>query len=168
MAMSLRHRGRSVPRRIRSAAGTAALLVAAFVASAAGGSYALRTLPEVTAAAPRLAASFRLCGSAADATCVVDGDTFRIGGEIIRIADIDTPETHEPRCASERRLGLMATQRMMALLNAGPFEIAPYERNHDQYGRSLRIVMRDGQSLGARLVGEGLARVWDGSRHPWC
>jgi hypothetical protein len=28
--------------------------------------------------------------------------------------------------------------------------------------------MRNGRSLGAMLVDEGLARRWDGARHPWC
>jgi endonuclease YncB( thermonuclease family) len=36
---------------------------------------------------------------------VIDGDTIRYGGAKIRLEDIDTPETHEPRCASEAALG---------------------------------------------------------------
>ena len=57
---------------------------------------------------------------------------------------------------------------MHQLLNAGAFELQPYERDEDQYGRKLRIVTRDGRSLGQILVAEGLARTWDGARHPWC
>ena len=57
---------------------------------------------------------------------------------------------------------------MRELLNAGPFELAPYERDEDQYGRKLRIVMRDGQSLGQLLVAEGLAHPWGGARRGWC
>ena len=41
-------------------------------------------------------------------------------------------------------------------------------RATDKYGRALRIVTRDGQSIGQQLVDEGLARTWDGRRHPWC
>jgi micrococcal nuclease len=100
---------------------------------------------------------------------VVDGDTFWVGGDKIRIADIDTPETHPPRCAYEAELGEKATRRLAALLGEGPFELAPIGgRDVDRYGRKLRIVMRDGRSLGDRLVSEGLARTWTGRRQPWC
>jgi micrococcal nuclease len=42
-------------------------------------------------------------------TCVVDGDTFWLEGEKIRIADIDTPEISEPKCDAEYQLGMKAT-----------------------------------------------------------
>lgn len=100
---------------------------------------------------------------------VVDGDTFWLGGEKIRIADIDTPETHPPRCAHEAELGAKATRRLEALLNEAPFEIVPIGgRDEDRYGRKLRIVTRGGRSLGDVLVAEGLARTWTGRREPWC
>jgi endonuclease YncB( thermonuclease family) len=100
---------------------------------------------------------------------VVDGDTFWYGGAQIRIADIDTPEIHPPRCAYEAELGMRATRRLTELLRAGPFELEPImDRDEDKYGRKLRIVVRDGQSLGDQLVAEGLARRWVGRRMPWC
>jgi endonuclease YncB( thermonuclease family) len=57
---------------------------------------------------------------------------------------------------------------MRQLLNAGPFEVELYARDEDQYGRKLQVITRDGRSLGQILVAEGLARNWDGARHPWC
>lgn len=100
---------------------------------------------------------------------VVDGDTFWIGGDKVRIADIDTPETHPPRCADEAERGERATRRLAALLNEGPFELQPIAgRDVDRYGRKLRIVTRNGRSLGDVLVAEGLARTWTGRREPWC
>jgi endonuclease YncB( thermonuclease family) len=113
-------------------------------------------------------ASFTMCGSGSRHDCVVDGDTFWTGGIKIRIADIDAPETHPPRCASEAQLGEAATQRLLALLNEGPFTLATAGRDEDRYGRKLRIVERNGRSLGAALVSEGLAREWTGHREPWC
>jgi len=87
----------------------------------------------------------------------------------IRIADIDTPETHPPRCKAEARAGHRATLRMQALLNAGPFTLVPIKRDVDKYGRKLRLVQRDGRSLGDTLVREGLARRYGGGkRSPWC
>lgn len=113
-------------------------------------------------------ASFSICRNGSQTDCVVDGDTFRYRGLIYRVADIDTPETRDAMCATERALGEQAKQRLRTLLNAGPFAIEGYVRDEDMYGRKLRIITRDGQSLGMMLVGEGLAREWDGSRHPWC
>ena len=100
---------------------------------------------------------------------VIDGDTFDYDGMRVRIADIDTPELGG-RCAYETELAGQATQRMRGLLAAGPFELhsLPNGRDEDRYGRKLRIVTRDGQSLGDVLVAEGLARTWSGRREPWC
>ena len=111
---------------------------------------------------------FTLCHGMGGPDCVVDGDTFWLDGLKIRIADIDTPETHGPRCTAEGALGMRATQRLLALLNAGAFSLTAVERDLDRYGRTLRIVTRQGRSIGARLVAEGLARPWTGARQPWC
>src|SRR3546814_12312708 len=82
----------------------------------------------------------------------------------VRVADIDAPETHPSRCAEEARLGKAATERLRALLDAGPVTLVTADRDVDRYGRKLRIVERDGRSLGAVLVREGLAREWGGRR----
>ena len=111
---------------------------------------------------------FGTCHVGGGRNCVVDGDTFWIDGERIRIADIDTPETHPARCAEEAALGGRATERLRELLNAGAVELATVDRDEDRYGRKLRIVSRDGVSLGGTLVNEGLARRWAGERQPWC
>lgn len=101
--------------------------------------------------------------------CVVDGDTLWINGVKIRVADIDTPEVSTPRCPYEKALGEQATYRLLDLVNAGPFELKKAgERDEDPFGRKLRVLMRDGESLGDILVSEGLARVWTGKQEPWC
>lgn len=111
---------------------------------------------------------FELCGITRR-TCVVDGDTFWLEGEKIRIADIDTPEISEPKCDFEYQLGMKATYRLRDLLNEGAFEVRPIgNRDEDRFGRKLRVIVRHGQSLGDQLVSEGLARTWTGRREPWC
>jgi len=101
--------------------------------------------------------------------CVVDGDTIWLYGQKIRIADIDTPEVSEPRCSSELDLGNRPTERLLGLINEGPFELKGWPgRDADRYGRKLRVLVRDGRSLGDILVSEGLARTWSGRREPWC
>jgi micrococcal nuclease len=112
--------------------------------------------------------SFGFCHEGGGYDCVVDGDTLYYRGTKIRIADIDTPETHEPRCAQEAALGDAATKRLHALVNAGPFSLQKIDREEDVYGRKLRILTRSGESLGETLVDEGLARWYEGGRQPWC
>lgn len=115
-------------------------------------------------------ASFGKCYKGTGYNCVIDGDTIRYRDEPIRIADIDTPETRDPGCASEAARGAEATRRMLTLINAGPFTLAPNPdgRDEDNYGRKLRIVTRGGESLGGVLVDEGLARWYGSGRRPWC
>ncbi len=111
---------------------------------------------------------FGICHSGGGTNCVVDGDTIWLNGENIRLADIDTPETHEAKCASEQALGDQATQRLQALLNSGPVHVSSIDRDTDRYGRKLRIVAVGGVSVGETLVGEGLARWYAGRRRSWC
>jgi micrococcal nuclease len=113
-------------------------------------------------------ASFGFCHTGGGNNCVVDGDTFYYGGTKVRIADIDTPETHPPRCESEAQRGATATQRLQDLLNEGSFSLKSIDRDVDVYGRKLRIVTRGGESLGGVLVKEDLARWYEGGRQPWC
>ena len=115
-----------------------------------------------------LAATFALCAEGPRTTCVVDGDTFWLNSEKVRIADINAPETHSAGCPAEQALGDRATQRLIGLLNAGPFTLDTQGRATDRYGRSLRVVHRGGHSLGGQLVAEGLAEPWRGRRSDWC
>jgi endonuclease YncB( thermonuclease family) len=113
---------------------------------------------------------FPICGDGRRANCVVDGDTFWYRGEKIRISDINTPEVSDPDCPREATLGAQATRRLQDLLNQGAFSLGldPSGRDTDRYGRKLRTVNRDGESLGGRLVDEGLAERWKGRRSSWC
>ena len=126
------------------------------------GDYAPGSAPAPTGA------RFGLCHSGGGTNCVVDGDTLWIGGQNVRLADIDAPETHEPRCAAEQDLGNRATRRLHALVNGGAVTLSGIGRDRDRYGRRLRIVAVDGVSVGETLVGEGLARWYAGGRRSWC
>lgn len=117
---------------------------------------------------PPVQADFGLCHTGGGTNCVVDGDSIWIDGQNIRIADIDAPETHEPRCAQELELGQRATKRLQQLVNGGSVTLAKIDRDEDSYGRKLRLVYVDGASVGDTLVNEGLARWYEGGRRPWC
>lgn len=121
-----------------------------------------------TSTANGVRANFMLCHTGGGYNCVVDGDTIWLNGQKIRIADIDAPETHEPRCQAEQALGDRATRRLQQLLESGTITLATIDRDEDRYGRKLRLVLVDGKSVGDTLVSEGLARWYAGGRRPWC
>lgn len=96
---------------------------------------------------------------------VSDGDSFRLGGDRIRLLGLDAPELAQLCDAadgSQWPCGRVARNRMAALLASGPLDCRPEDK--DQYGRLLAICSLDGRDLGALLVGEGLAlsagRYW--------
>ncbi len=134
------------------------------------GTLAAATTAATTPGTQAIRASFGTCHTGGGTNCVVDGDTIWLGGEKIRVADIDAPETHPPRCAEEARLGEAATRRLQQLLSNGAVSLVAIDRDQDKdsYGRKLRIVLVDGRSVGDRLVDEGLARWYAGGRRPWC
>lgn len=145
------------------------ITLALTAALAAGASLGL-AFPNRTESPPSVSASaaFSLCHTGGGTNCVVDGDTAWIGGNKVRLAGIDAPETHPPRCPREAELGRQATLRLQALLNAGPFTMAAGDRDQDRYGRKLRTLLRGGRSLGDQLIAEGLARPYGSGRRSWC
>jgi endonuclease YncB( thermonuclease family) len=121
--------------------------------------------PVVGNVSPR---NFDLCSGASRHTCVVDGDTFWLDGAKFRIADINTPEVSQPQCSAEAALGRKASVRLAELLSGATLDLRAADRDEDRYGRKLRIVERDGRSVGQILVAEGLAHEWQGRRESWC
>ncbi|MCB4863019.1 thermonuclease family protein [Sphingobium indicum] len=154
-------------RRRNKAPRSPVLLARLAIISIAGGLASL-SISDGAKARDDVSRSFTLCHTGGGTNCVVDGDTIWLDGQKIRVADIDAPETHPPRCPAEAALGERATHRLHQLVNAGPFTVATLDRDTDGYGRKLRGLTRDGQSLGDVLVSEGLARTWSGRREPWC
>ena len=111
-----------------------------------------------------IALAMAICPPGPRDNCVVDGDTFWINGEKVRIADIDAPEL-AGKCSDERDLALQSRNRLAQLLDE-PFSLQ--RQGKDQYGRTLAVVWVAGRSVGNQLVNEGLARAWIGRREPWC
>jgi endonuclease YncB( thermonuclease family) len=112
--------------------------------------------------------AFGYCQWGGGTNCVVDGDTFWIGGEKVRIAGIDAPETHPSRCEYEAKLGNAATEKLRALLNGGAVTMTAIDRDRDVYGRLLRNVAVNGQDVGEAMVSAGVAREYGSGRQPWC
>jgi endonuclease YncB( thermonuclease family) len=119
-------------------------------------------------------AKFTRCGPGRGHACVVDGDTFKIGQRKIRIIGIDAPETHPARCPEEARLGELATAKLQALLNQGPFTmVGRIDDSRDKYGRDLRAITRKlsngkTQSIADDLRSSGLVHRYVGFKTGWC
>lgn len=118
------------------------------------------------------AASLVIPLSAGSIIRVVDGDTIDMDGEIVRIANIDTPETLRAKCEAERAMGYAAAQALADLLSQGAVTLQRGDpdsrRQVDRYGRTLGLVFVDGHDVGELLITMGHARRWTGKRRPWC
>ncbi len=112
--------------------------------------------------------SFGYCKWGGGKNCVVDGDTFYLNGDKVRIAGIDAPETHDYRCGSELALGNQATEMLHSLLNSGAVTMTSIDRDRDVYGRMLRNVAVNGQDVGEAMIAAGVAREYGRGRRPWC
>ena len=148
-------------RRIRSRKRVAFknFLGALIIACATLGAFALSRTDLARAAAP--SAAYR----------VIDGDTFENSttSERIRLANIDTPETHErAQCVAERQAGERATQAARRLLAETHSVNINRVGRTDRYGRTIAYVRLDGRDMGEALIAMGLARPWRGRREPWC
>lgn len=76
----------------------------------------------------------------------IDGDTFAVGTERIRIRGINAPETNEPG-------GFSASQRLDLLLHGGPVLVIPY--GQDTYGRTLAEVYVNNRNVADVMKEEG-------------
>jgi endonuclease YncB( thermonuclease family) len=86
---------------------------------------------------------------------VVDGDTIKIDGRTIRIVEIDTPESYQPRCEAELVRALKAKKRLRELLDTATVTFRAI--GTDPYGRTLAYVFAGGTNVGKTLIAEGYA-----------
>jgi endonuclease YncB( thermonuclease family) len=130
----------------------------------------LQTAPQ------KIEGRFTRCGPGRGYYCVIDGDTFKLGAQSVRVVGIDTAEAGEhARCASEAAQAEASTAALQSWLNRASFRIsARIDEPTDRYGRSLRIVKRlnpDGSEdrLADYMRREGGARSYLGGwRGGWC
>ena len=112
----------------------------------------------------------------------IDGDTCRFDfhethpvlgkvtfhGHVVRLADVDTPESYRPECEAERELGDRAKDYAEALLR-GARRITVVVLMKGRYGRLIARVLADGVDVSQALIEEGLGRPYDGGkRKSWC
>lgn len=99
---------------------------------------------------------------------VTDGDTIRISGEAkgTRLVGFNTPETIDPQCERERKLGMRASARLKELVASASLELQRIQCSCEpgtegtkacNHGRSCGILRANGRDVGQILISEGLA-----------
>lgn len=84
----------------------------------------------------------------ADVVDVLDGDSFVVEGDEVRLLGVNAPERDE--CFGDE-----ARERLAGLIGGRVVGIAGGER--DQFGRLLASVTVDGLDVGATMLGDGMA-----------
>lgn len=115
---------------------------------------------------PAIAQAFDVCGDGKRVTCVVDGDTFWLQGEKIRLEGFDSPEMGQPKCDRMAPLAAAARDRLAELLNAG--EITIDRHGLDRCGRTLATITAAGVDIAAIMIAEGLGRPYVAGATAWC
>ena len=95
---------------------------------------------------------------------VVDGDTIElVGGQRVRLVQIDTPEKHV-ECYGDEASAL--TQRLIPAGTHVRIEQDPKLDQVDRFGRKLAYVWKGDEDVNVALVRDGAAGVWffDGRR----
>lgn len=102
------------------------------------------------------------CVSLEPAYVVVDGDTFVLAGERIRIANIEAPALQAAGCKAENQLGERAKRQLESLLVTGFITVNRGDpatgRLKGPDGDTLATVSIDGADVGEMMIEAGAAR----------
>lgn len=117
---------------------------------------------------PDFSGKWFICTTQTD-YCVLDGSTILYAGRKVRLADVDAPAIADARCDAERSRGGDAKLRLREILNEGDVTlVAAKGGSSAKADASPHLVLRNGQSIGHRLVREGFAKPWTGRHQSWC
>jgi endonuclease YncB( thermonuclease family) len=89
---------------------------------------------------------------------VVDGDTFRVGGTVVRLHGVDAPEQKQPctdTSGTDWACGAWVTDQVRRAYAGKRVRCAPVTQ--DRYRRVVARCYRNGADIGQTLVREGLA-----------
>lgn len=91
---------------------------------------------------------------------LVDGDSFHLGGEEVRLVGIDAPEGRQSctRNAVSWPCGEESRRTLARLVGGKPVSCRTNER--DQHGRLLAVCSVDGRDLNREMVASGMALAY--------
>ena len=96
--------------------------------------------------------SLALADFTAEVTHVRDGDTLECGSRVVRLANIDAPESDQPH-------GTEADRALRSAVSGKRVRVET--RGRGNHGRITGEVYLEGRNINARLVREGHAWVYD-------
>ncbi len=91
---------------------------------------------------------------------LVDGDSFRLGNEEVRLVGIDAPEGRQTcsRASATWACGEESRRTLARLIGGRPISCRAAER--DQHGRLLAVCSVDGRDLNREMVASGMALAY--------
>ncbi|PWK52750.1 thermonuclease family protein [Silicimonas algicola] len=114
------------------------------------------------------AAAIEHCEPRRNVTCVVDGATVWLQGELFRFQGYDVPRLKGDLCGGdeEAALGKKAADRLLKILKSG--DLFMTRLGEDSNGKKFARLFVSGRDVGEILVAEGLARKAPDGRKFWC
>jgi hypothetical protein len=109
---------------------------------------------------------YPLCANEQLRSCIMDGNTFWYGGELMRLENVNPPEPAREACAPNASTAAAATARLFELLNFK--EIFVFRYGTDADGHTLTRVISGGHDVGQVLIDEHLAQPNTSSSGAWC
>ena len=108
------------------------------------------------------------CGRGRPVTCVVDGATVWLQGELFLFQGYDVPRIKGDLCGGDQEvaLGKKAANRLLRILNSGGLFM--HRVGVDEEGRTLAKLYISGRDVGEIIVAAGLARRVPDGRKFWC
>lgn len=95
---------------------------------------------------------------------VVDGDTVRYQGELVRLQGFNAPETYQAQCRREHELGTRATKLLSSMVASGA--VLTLNPGTCGYGRRCGTMTFEGKDIGWFLITEGLAEPYHCTVNP--
>lgn len=117
------------------------------------------TLLRVLLLALMLAAGY-FAAASAKYVKIVDGDSLEIGGNRIRLVEIDAPE-YKQYCFNKKRekydCGIKAKQYLYDMIKEAEFKVVCHSKGTDRYNRQLAECFAGGKNLNLEMIKAGQA-----------